>query len=102
MQTFKKMAGTSAVFLSSDFEQASPVERDGMIWSAAELTLYELPPQLNKKPAMATVLALEGLEDYDPPDNGDVRKVEAVGTEFVYLERVKAWVQLLQERAVTP
>jgi hypothetical protein len=31
---YKKMAGTSAVFLREDYDGPSPVERDGMIWQA--------------------------------------------------------------------
>ena len=100
-QTFQKLAGTSAVFLDTDFAQASPVERNGIKWSAAELFLDTLPSQLNSKPDMATVLALEGLEEYDAPGNGDVRRVTSVDTQFVYLERIKGWVQLSEEQACT-
>ena len=99
-QTYKKMAGTSAVFLAADFAQASPVERDGMEWSASELSLDQLPQNLNAKPDMATVLALEGLEEYDQPSDGDVRRVESVNASFVYLERIKGWVQLLSDQAI--
>lgn len=95
MQTYKKMAGTSAVFLAADYGHASPVERDGMEWSAAELSLDKLPASLNPKPDMATVLALEGLEEYDPPVHGDVRRVDSVDARFIYLDRIKGWVQLL-------
>lgn len=95
MQTYKKMAGTSAVFLAADYSHASPVERDGMEWSAAELSLNNLPANLNTKPDMATVLALEGLEEYDAPVDGDVRRVDSVDAKFVYLERIKGWVQLV-------
>ncbi len=42
---YKKMAGTSAVFLSANFEKASPVERDGVIWTSEELHLESLPKQ---------------------------------------------------------
>jgi hypothetical protein len=63
---YKKMAGTSAVFLREDYDGPSPVERDGMIWQAAELHLDELPDEFTPLDAMANVLALEGLEDYDP------------------------------------
>jgi hypothetical protein len=41
--------------------------------------------------AMANVLALEGLEDYDPATHGDVR---LVGSIVVYLEKIRGWVQL--------
>ncbi len=91
---YKKMAGTSAVFLSTDYKHASPVERDGMIWAAAELHLSELPEIRTPKLTLANVLALEGLEDYDPPENGDVRFVKSVGEEFVYFKKIQAWVHV--------
>jgi len=65
------MAGSAAVSLSADFEKASPVEGDGMIWSAKELHIENLPKGLHRKPMMQTVLALEGLEECDKPENGD-------------------------------
>jgi len=92
---YKKMAGTAAVFIVSDYSQASPVERDGLIWQASELHLEELPQQHQKKPSMATVLALEGLEDYEKPDNGDIRKVSSMGIDFIYFEKVKGWIQVI-------
>ncbi len=94
-QSYKKMAGTSAVFLSADYDGASPVERDGMLWSADELHLDEPLGQRQDKPAMHNALALEGLEDYDAPENGDVRTVESIGSEFVYLTSIRAWVQMV-------
>ncbi len=90
---YKKMAGTSAVFLLENYDGQSPVERDGMIWQADELHLDELPAQLTPLDAMANALALEGLEDYNPATQGDVRKVNSVGEYFVYLERIHGWVQ---------
>lgn len=90
---FKKMAGTAAVFILADQHANSPVEREGLIWSARELHLDTLPAQLNRKLAMATNLALEGLEDYDPPSHGDLRHVEALNTEFVYIGDLKGWVE---------
>jgi hypothetical protein len=91
--TYKKMAGTSAVFLIADFSKATPVERDGLSWSAEELHLHQLPKHRNGKSPMANALALEGLEDYDPPENGDLRYVESIGVEFIYFERLRGWVQ---------
>lgn len=91
---YKKMAGTAAVFIHADRHANSPVERDGLIWSAQELHLDSLPEQLNLKEAMATNLALEGLESYDPPSHGDVRPVTALSTEFVYVEPIKGWVEV--------
>ncbi|MCZ6565138.1 MAG: hypothetical protein O6852_03270 [Gammaproteobacteria bacterium] len=90
---YKKMAGTSAVFLFADFAKASPVERDRMIWTANELHLEQLPQQRQQKPAMANTLALEGLEEYDIPNNGDVRWVESMGAEFIYYDLIRGWVQ---------
>lgn len=95
-QAYKKMAGTSAVFLSAEFNKASPVERDGMVWSAEELHLEQLPQQYQEKPAMPNALALEGLEDYDMPHNGDLRRVDSVNTEFVYFDRIHGWVQIVR------
>ncbi len=92
---FKKMAGTSAVFVSSDYEKAAPVERDGLTWSPEELHLSDLPTDLETKTALANVLALEGLEEYDPPLNGDVRHVESMGVDFIYFQRIQGWVQVL-------
>ena len=92
--TYKKMAGTSAVFLSAEFEKASPVERDGKIWTSEELQLEKLPEQRQQKPSMANALALEGLEDYDMPSNGDIRQVESIGAEFIYFDLLHGWVQL--------
>ncbi len=91
--TYKKMAGTSAVFLSSNFSSASPVERDGLTWSAEELHLEKLPLQTQEKPSMPNVLALEGLEEYDKPNNGDIRRVESINAEFIYFELIRGWVQ---------
>ena len=92
---FKKLAGTSAVFISSHYDKAAPVERDGLTWSPEELYLSDLPTELETKPALANALALEGLEDYDPPINGDVRRVESMGVDFIYFQRIQAWVQVL-------
>lgn len=88
------MAGTSAVFVFADFSKSSPVERDGLTWSDKELHLDEISSDRLTKPAMASVLALEGLEDYDPPQGGDVRKVESLGINFVYSAVIRGWVQL--------
>ncbi len=130
---YKKMAGTSAVFLLADFDNASPVERDGLEWGLEELhfsALVEhvfaddmLPADLfsqdlaaekfwqqlkaifqalieqakaqgKLKPSMASVLALEGLEEYDPPAHGDIRQVEALNAAFIYNVRIKGWIQI--------
>lgn len=91
---YKRMAGTSAVFLREDYDGPSPVERDGMVWQAEELHLNELPDTLKPLDAMANVLALEGLEDYDPATHGDLRQVTSIGRRFVYLAPIRGWVQL--------
>lgn len=93
---YKKMAGTSAVFISTEYTQASPVERDGLIWSEAELHLDDIPEHQNNQPSMSTVLALEGLEDYDKPSNGDVRRVDSMGVDFIYIAAAQAWVQITE------
>lgn len=93
---FKKMAGTSAVFVIENFQGACPVERDGMVWQPEELHLDEIPSQFTIKPAMANALALEGLEDYDPASHGDKREVTSLNASFVYLERIKGWVQIVE------
>ncbi len=90
---YKKMAGTSAVFVLADNANPSPVERDGLIWNAKELHIEELPLERKIKPPMANALSLEGLEDYDKPQNGDIRIVESLGYEFIYLERTHSWIQ---------
>ena len=92
--TYKKLAGTSAVFLKTDYEGASPVERDGMVWQASELKLSELPDVLQVKADMASPLALEGLEDYDPASDGDRRKVLSLDAEFAYIAANKSWVHI--------
>lgn len=92
IEQFKKMAGTAAVFIRADLHANSPVERDGMIWTVDELKLDSLNA-VTPKPSMATSLALEGLEEYDPPAHGDLRPVSALGTAFVYVEPIKGWVE---------
>lgn len=87
------MAGTAAVFVCEEFDKASPVERDGLTWSHEELHLHQLSSVRHVKPAMASVLALEGLEDYDPPRSGDLRRVESLGVDFVYSAGIQGWVQ---------
>ncbi len=91
---YKKMAGTSAIFVIEGLHANKPVERQGMTWSAQELHLDSIPPVLTPKPEMATSLALEGLESYDAPAHGDVRKVGALDATFVYIAPVKAWIEL--------
>jgi len=88
------MAGTSA-----GFDKASPVERDGLEWTVEELHLDKLPTRHTQKSAMPTVLALEGLEYYDMPQNGDVRRVESLNTEFVYFDKIRGWIQKLKNSA---
>ena len=94
VQSFKKMAGTSAVFVLADSDHTMPMERSGMVWSAAELHAEKLPEKRHLHASMANVLALEGLEEYDPASNGDVRWVESIEQNFIYLEEIRGWVQL--------
>ncbi len=65
-----------------------------MVWQAEELHLNEQPDTLKPLDAMANVLALEGLEDYDPATHGDLRQVTSIGRRFVYLAPIRGWVQL--------
>jgi len=94
MTTYKKMAGTAAVFVAADYAGPSPVERDGMSWSAEELGLPEANKTLHWKPVIESSLALEGLEEYDPPQPGDARYVTKLGVAFVYIGKIRGWVQL--------
>jgi hypothetical protein len=96
IQLFKKMAGTSAVFVSADYQGASPVERDGLSWSSEELHFDQAMLVINAMPAMANVLALEGLEEYEPPRHGDVRYVQSLDVEFVYWQPIRGWIQYRQ------
>lgn len=93
-RVYKKMAGTSAVFIPADFNHASPVERDGMTWTDAELSMPESPQGLQWKPPLDSTLALEGLEEYEPPAAGDARYVNKLGIAFVYIGKIRGWVAL--------
>lgn len=95
MKHYKKMAGTAAVFILSEHNIASPVERDGLVWSADELKLKNTKNHDGiKRDSMANALALEGLEDYDPPTDGDIRSVDSLNATFVYIAESRAWVQV--------
>ncbi len=63
-------------------------------WSASELHVETVPDELCDKPEMATSLALEGLESYEPACHGDTRVVTALNTTFVYIEPIKGWVEI--------
>ncbi len=91
--TFKKMAGTSAVFVKSDLSTAAPIERDGIEWTDKDLRLDKLK-QGERKASMANALALEGLEDYNPPSSGDIRTIDSMNLDFVYSTDIRAWVQI--------
>ncbi|QEI14270.1 hypothetical protein FY115_15000 [Cellvibrio japonicus] len=88
------MAGTSAVFIPANFASASPVERDGLVWSDAELHMPDSPQPLAWKPPLDTSLALEGLEEYEPPASGDARYIKNLGMAFVYNSEIRGWVAL--------
>lgn len=92
-QIFRKMAGTAAVFVFSDNHGPSPVERDGLSWTAQELHFDGVLPPLRHLPAMANALSLEGLEEYDLPCHGDVRYVSSLNCAFVYWRPVRGWIQ---------
>lgn len=91
---YKKMAGTSAVFIPADFNHASPVERDGLVWTDSELSMPDVPQRLHWKAPLDSSLALEGLEEYDPPTAGDARYVTKLGIAFVYIGKIRGWVAL--------
>lgn len=93
-RTYKKMAGTSAVFIPANYPTASPVERDGLQWTAAELHMPQSPQAIVWKAPLATSLALEGLEEYDPPAAGDARYINNLGMAFVYNSHIRGWVAL--------
>lgn len=88
------MAGTAAVFVIGNMGHASPVERDGMVWTAEELHLHTMPEHCVAKADMANALALEGLEEYDAPAHGDQRRVNSLDALFVYLAPIQGWVQV--------
>ncbi len=92
---YKKMAGTAAVFVASGEHADRPVERDGLSWSAKELHLYDLKvPKLIRKEPVASILVLEGLEDYDPAQSGDVRHVNSLQADMLYVPDIKGWVEI--------
>ena len=93
-RTYKKMAGTSAIFIPADFSHASPVERDGLVWTDEELSMPTSPHALQWKAPLASSLALEGLEEYEPPAAGDARYVNNLGLAFVYIAQIRGWVAL--------
>ena len=91
---YRKMAGTSAVFVLAHRHFDAPVDREGMIWNDEELHTNTLPNKLNHKPALSTNLAPEGLEEYDPPCHGDLREVVSLDAHFAYIDSIKGWVEL--------
>lgn len=90
---FKKMAGTSAVFVIDGEHTNKPVEVQGMVWNSEELKLHTQPEAPCEKPPIATSLALEGLESYEPPSHGDLRRVTALDANFMYIAPIKGWVE---------
>lgn len=91
---YKKMAGTAAVFIPEDFSHASPVERDGLVWTDAELGMPASPQTLQWMPPLESTLALEGLEEYDPAKEGDARYIHNLGVALVYIGKIRGWVAL--------
>jgi hypothetical protein len=91
---YKKMAGTSAIFIPADYASASPVERDGLVWTDTELSMPSSPQTLQWKPPLMSTLALEGLEEYDPPSTDDARYVNNLDIAFVYIGKIRGWVAL--------
>jgi hypothetical protein len=41
-----------------------------------------------------SILALEGLSEYDPPSTDDARYVNILGIVFVYIGKIRGWVAL--------
>jgi hypothetical protein len=66
VDTYKKMAGTSAVFVSAQYPHASPVERDGMVWNSSELHVDDLPDDRRYKASMSNALALAACRTSPP------------------------------------
>ncbi len=97
---YKKLAGTSAVFILDGYQGAAPVDREGMVWTESELHLDQMPSEQRPLAAMANGLALEGLEEYDPPTDGDVRQVSSLGVTFIYMGCIRGWVQLMGNDSV--
>ncbi len=93
-RSFKKMAGTSAVFVIANHSGATPLERDGLTWTEHELGLDSCSRQLHWREPIDSSLALEGLEEYDPPQQGDARYVSSSHAAFVYIERIRGWVEI--------
>lgn len=91
---YKKMAGTSAIFIPADFSSSSPVERDGLAWTDAELSMPSAPQPLHWQPPLESTLALEGLEEYNPANDGDARYINNLGIALVYIGKIRGWVAL--------
>lgn len=98
LREYKKLAGTSAVFVSTDHRGSSPIERDGLVWKEDELGIDGLSHVLRWMPPLDNVLALEGLEDYDPPKAGDARYINSLHCAFVFVEKIRGWVELTHYR----
>lgn len=93
-QLYKKMAGTSAVFVAEGHSGPSPVERDGLAWTACELGLDSCSRRLRWREPMDSSLALEGLEEYDLPQQGDARYVSKLQAAFVFVDKIRGWVEI--------
>ena len=65
-----------------------------MVWTDAELSMPSSPQTLLWKPPLVSTLALEGLEEYDPPSTHDARYVNNIGMAFVYIAKIRGWVAL--------
>ena len=91
---YKKLAGTSAVFIFDGYKGSSPVDREGLVWTEAELHIEQMPAEKKILTPMANGLALEGLEEYEPPGDGDVRLVSSLNASFIYMDCLRGWVQL--------
>jgi hypothetical protein len=97
---YKKLAGTSAVFILDGYQGTAPVDREGLVWTESELHLDQMSTEPRPLAAMANGLALEGLEEYDPPTDGDVRQVNSLNASFMYMKSIRGWIQLGGEPVV--
>lgn len=64
------------------------------MWTDSELSMPDVPKILHWKAPLDSSLALERLEEYDPPSAGDARSVNKLGIAFVYIGKILGWVAL--------
>ena len=52
------------------------------------------PQPLRWQPPLESTLALEGLEEYNPANDGDTRYINNLGIALVYISKIRGWVAL--------